>query len=223
MIQQQTQELIKPTWLYIKQHTVTGLKYFGKTTRNPEKYKGSGKRWVNHLAIHGNIVKTVWSQLFTSKPELVEFALNFSKENNIVESNEWANLMPENGLDGGSPKGTNKGRPCSDQARQNLDNSRKNRIYTPMSKESKEKLRNSKLGKQITFETREKLKLARAKQLASNDIRFTIICPNNDSYNFNRLEIRQFCQSHNLTYASLLAKGKQGKLYKGYRAIKIPV
>ena len=153
----------------------------------------------------------------------MEFALNFSKDNNIVESEEWANLIPENGLDGGSPKGTNKGRPCSDQARQNLDNGRKNRIYTPMSKESKEKLRNSKLGKQITFETREKLKLARAKQLASNDIRFIIICPNNDSYNFNRLEIRQFCELHKLTYASLLAKGKQGKLYKGYRAIKLPV
>jgi len=223
MIQQQNQELIKPTWLYIKQHTVTGLKYFGKTTRNPEKYKGSGKRWVNHIAVHRNTVKTVWSRLFTSKPELVEFALNFSKENNIVESEEWANLMPENGLDGGSPKGTNKGRPCSEQARQNLANSRKNRIYTPMSKESKEKLRNSKIGKQITVETREKLKLARAKQFASDDIRFTIICPNNDSYNFNRLELRQFCKSHNLTYASLLAKGKQGKLYKGYRAIKLPV
>jgi hypothetical protein len=40
MIQQQNQEPFKPTWLYIKQHTVTGLKYFGKTTRNPEKYKG---------------------------------------------------------------------------------------------------------------------------------------------------------------------------------------
>ena len=222
-MQQQNQELIKPTWLYIKQHTVTGLKYFGKTTRNPEKYKGSGKRWINHLVVHGDTVKTVWSHLFTSKTELVEFALNFSKDNNIVESEEWANLIPENGLDGGSPKGTNKGRPCSDQARQNLDNGRKNRIYTPMSKESKEKLRNSKLGKQITFETREKLKLARAKQLASNDIRFIIICPNNDSYNFNRLEIRQFCELHNLTYASLLAKGKQGKLYKGYRAIKLPV
>ena len=26
----------KPTWLYIKQHNTTGLKYFGKTTKDPE-------------------------------------------------------------------------------------------------------------------------------------------------------------------------------------------
>jgi hypothetical protein len=221
MIQQQNQELINPTWLYIKQHTVTGLKYFGKTTRNPEKYKGSGKRWINHLVVHGNSVKTIWSQLFTDRTELVEFALNFSKENNIVESAEWANLMPENGLDGGSPKGTNKGRPCSEQARHNLDNGRKNRIYTPMSLEAKEKLRNSKLGKQVSADTKEKLKIARAKQFASNDIRYKIINPDGRMYILNRLEIKQCCAKNNLTYASLLAKGKQGKLYKGWKATLI--
>ena len=35
-----------PTWLYIKQHNITKLKYFGKTVRkDPIKYKGSGTYW----------------------------------------------------------------------------------------------------------------------------------------------------------------------------------
>lgn len=91
----------KPTWLYIKQHNVTGLKYFGKTVRkDPIKYKGSGTYWTRHLATHGYDITTTWLQLFTSKDDLVEFALTFSKENNIIESSEWANLEFEDGLSG---------------------------------------------------------------------------------------------------------------------------
>lgn len=91
----------KPTCLYIKQHNDTGLKYFGKTTSDPEKYKGSGLYWNSHLKIHGNNVSTIWYKRFYDKKSLNEYALAFSKENNIVESAEWANLKPENGLDGG--------------------------------------------------------------------------------------------------------------------------
>lgn len=40
----------KEITLYIKIHNVTGLKYFGKTTKNnPEKYTGSGKHWKRHI------------------------------------------------------------------------------------------------------------------------------------------------------------------------------
>lgn len=35
--------------LYVKIHNVTGLKYFGKTTKDPFKYRGSGKYWLAHL------------------------------------------------------------------------------------------------------------------------------------------------------------------------------
>lgn len=38
--------------LYIKTHNTTGLKYFGKTTKDPYKYLGSGKHWRAHLKIH---------------------------------------------------------------------------------------------------------------------------------------------------------------------------
>jgi len=87
------------TYLYIKQHNITGLKYFGKTINsNPIKYKGSGKWWTRHLQKYGNNVSTIWFQLFENQSELVTFATTFSKENNIVESNSWANPKPEDGL-----------------------------------------------------------------------------------------------------------------------------
>lgn len=89
-----------PTHLYIKRHKVTGLKYFGKTTGSVDSYSGSGIHWKRHLAKHGDDIETIWSQLFTEKDELVAYALEFSRTNNIVESDEWANLINENGLDG---------------------------------------------------------------------------------------------------------------------------
>ena len=92
-----------PTYLYIKQHSVTGLKYFGKTTQDPYKYLGSGKHWIRHINKHGKeFVDTIWlSEPYTNKELLTEFALFISEEYNIVESKEWANLIPENGLNGG--------------------------------------------------------------------------------------------------------------------------
>lgn len=96
----------KPTYLYIKQCNITGLKYFGKTVRtDPIKYKGSGKHWLRHIAKYKNNVTTTWYQLFTEKDGLVNFATKFSIDNNIVESSEWANLKVEDGLWGGGVKG----------------------------------------------------------------------------------------------------------------------
>lgn len=90
----------KPTFLYIKEHQTTGLLYFGKTTRNPEKYHGSGIHWKRHLRKHGNHVKTLWYCLFTSQDVCTDFALNFSTQEGIDISPNWANLILENGLDG---------------------------------------------------------------------------------------------------------------------------
>lgn len=95
--------MIKPTYLYIKQHAITGLKYFGKTTKSdPYKYLGSGKYWLRHIKKYGrNHVKTIWiSEPFMDKDTLIEFATFISKELNIVESSQWANLQEENGIDG---------------------------------------------------------------------------------------------------------------------------
>jgi len=109
-----------PTWLYIKQHNKTGLKYFGKTIKDPYTYKGSGKYWKDHIRKHGNDVTTVWCELFNHKEILVEYAMKFSKDNNIVESDEWANLIIENGIDGNVP-----GNKASPELRQKLSQSHK--------------------------------------------------------------------------------------------------
>jgi len=93
--------IFKPTYLYIKTHNITGLKYFGKTTKDPIKYKGSGKHWIRHIRKHGYDVTTEIFGYYKIEVECVNAALLFSQQNNIVESTEWANLMPENGINGG--------------------------------------------------------------------------------------------------------------------------
>lgn len=92
----------KPTYLYIKTHNVTGLKYFGKTTsKDPHRYKGSGHIWTPHIKKHGYDVTTEILGYFTDQDICVSVALDFSEKNNIVDSKEWANLMLENGVCGG--------------------------------------------------------------------------------------------------------------------------
>jgi len=123
-----------PTWLYIKQHNQTGLKYFGKTIRNdPYKYPGSGTYWRNHLKIHGNDVTTVWCKLFTDQVDLIEFAMEFSLTNDITNSKDWANILLENGLTGTVPgrkmsestKAKLRDRIVTDETRQKMSMSRK--------------------------------------------------------------------------------------------------
>lgn len=102
----------RPTWLIIKKHNVTGLKYFCKTiNKDPIKYKGSGTVWRRHLKTHGTDISTIWCQLFTDKEELQKYAVQFSTDNDIVNSRDssgnkiWANLIIENGMDGGGNAG----------------------------------------------------------------------------------------------------------------------
>jgi hypothetical protein len=108
-------------YLYVKQHNRTGLKYFGKTqTQNPEKYSGSGIYWKNHIKKHGNDVSTIEIWEFDNIDECSKFAMNFSIQNNIVESVEWANQIIENGIDGW-PKGNKRG-PQTPEHRQKNSN-----------------------------------------------------------------------------------------------------
>lgn len=160
-----------PTTLYIKTHNITGLKYFGKTTGDPFKYKGSGKYWTDHLKKHGNDVTTEIVGYFIDKKLCEEFALNFSKENNIVRSlNEhgkkiWANQVDENGLDGGNTNRTNYG-PHTIESRVKMSESKKGQVpwnkgkigvnpgnRLPRTKEQKEKISKSLTGRQRTQES----------------------------------------------------------------------
>lgn len=91
----------KPTYLYVKTHNITGLKYFGKTTSNRKRYRGSGHYWTRHIKKHGYNVTTEILGYFIDRDECMAFAIDFSVKNNIVESLDWANERIENGVDGG--------------------------------------------------------------------------------------------------------------------------
>lgn len=91
---------MKLTYLYVKVHRKTGLKYFGKTVRDPFKYPGSGKYWRRHLKVHDNDVHTFVLGTFDNEVSCVGWATLFSKFYSITESNDWANLRDENGRDG---------------------------------------------------------------------------------------------------------------------------
>lgn len=94
--------MFKPTYLYIKTHNKTGLKYFGKTTsKDPYTYPGSGTYWSRHLKEHGVDISTEILGYYEDKEFCISEAINFSETNDIVNSTEWANLIPENGINGG--------------------------------------------------------------------------------------------------------------------------
>lgn len=85
--------------IYVKKHSITGLKYFGVTTKNPYKYVGSGTHWLRHINKHGKYnVSTIDVWGFDNQKDCTYFALKFSRMNNIVESREWANQREEDGV-----------------------------------------------------------------------------------------------------------------------------
>lgn len=87
-------------YLYKKTHNITGLNYLGKTVQDPYKYSGSGKYWKNHIKKHGNDVTTVILKECQDPDELKTWGIYYSELWNVVESDDWANIKPENG-DGG--------------------------------------------------------------------------------------------------------------------------
>jgi len=96
--------LFSPTYLYIKQHTITGKLYFGKCSRPLNKmlkYRGSGTLWKKHLKIHGieNVI-TLWYGLYDNVFDLVSDALSMSNSFDIVNNKSWLNLKVEIGIDG---------------------------------------------------------------------------------------------------------------------------
>ena len=105
------------------QHRVTGLRYFCKTSQFNvlTKYKGSGLYWKRHMKKHGRDIEVGVLGIYFEKDRCLAAAKKFSEENNIGSNNEWANLIPENGMDG-APSGSghpawNKPSPCIGQKR----------------------------------------------------------------------------------------------------------
>jgi hypothetical protein len=193
---------MQTTYLYIKQHSVTGLKYFGKTTKNdPVKYLGSGIHWKRHIKKHGiEHVKTLWYQSFDSEESLVEYATKFSQQNNIVESKEWANLKGENGLDGGFDKGW-----WSEKQKDHISQLQKERWANGVY--DREKLRLSRIG----FKQPESQKQKVADKLSKE---WSVTSPTGEHIVIKNLQ--KFCRDNGLDQGNL-SRGS----YKGWKAVKI--
>ena len=99
--------LDKPARLYIKQCPHCGLKYFGKSIKEDiEKYEGSGRVWSRHLKKYGVNPIHLWNSDWYYDTSIIRFATKFSNLNKIVESKKWANLIIENGINGGDSSHT---------------------------------------------------------------------------------------------------------------------
>lgn len=159
----------RPTFLYVKTHNETGLKYFGKTTKDPYRYRGSGKYWIRHLIVHGNDVTTEVIGYFTNADECRIAAKDFSIRNRIKESSQWANIQDETGLDGGDTAKFRKYSPLSDTTKAKISASKHGKIpwnkgkktgkggnTKPRSPETIQKLQSSMRGLKQSQETKEK-------------------------------------------------------------------
>lgn len=84
-------------YLYVKTHTKTGIKYFGKTEQNPYLYEGSGKKWKKLLKEQGSEHQT--EVVFSSNDlnEIRKFAEEYSEKNDIVNDSNFANMIEESG------------------------------------------------------------------------------------------------------------------------------
>lgn len=87
--------------LMIKTHNQTGLKYLCQSSRiDYINYTGSGSYWKKHLSKHGPDFSTIVLFETTNKDEIKQQGIYYSNKFNVVNSEEWANLVPEQG-DGG--------------------------------------------------------------------------------------------------------------------------
>ncbi len=145
--------------LYIKTHNKTGFKYLGHTIKDPFIYQGSGKHWRLHIKKHGYDVTTEILGQFETPETLKVAGIFYSKFHNVVDSENWANLIEEHGIGGGGPR--------SLEARMKMSLAAKGKKKSPeaISKMAKTKLGNkNRLGKKHSIETREKIRNSSLKQ-----------------------------------------------------------
>ena len=160
-------------YLYVKTHNKTGLKYLGKTIYDPYLYHGSGKIWKLHINKHGYDVSTKVLKECTDKEELKYWGKYYSDLWNVVESDEWANLKPEEGDGGATMTGRSQSQhqkdavskaltgikrgPLSEEHKQKLREKRKLQKPQVFSAETRLKMRNNRLGKKHSEETKRKM------------------------------------------------------------------
>jgi hypothetical protein len=128
-----------------------GLNYLGITTRNdPYKYMGSGKVWKLHIKKHKLSFKDISTTiLFQSydMDEIREKGIYYSELYDIVNTKQWANLIPETG------EGCFKAK-LTEEHKQKIAQASLKR--SSASKETREKLRIAKTGTILTEECKKK-------------------------------------------------------------------
>ena len=184
---------IDPTYLYIKQHSVTKKKYYGKTTRDPYTYNGSGKHWSRHIKKHGKEhIVTLWVSELYHDTSIVEVALQFSSDNDIVNSKEWANMKPENGLNGGT-----SGTKHTEEAKANM--------RKPRSEEAKVNMRKSE-------ETKDKMRKPRSEEAKAN--MKGRVAPNKGKSTSEEIKAKQSASKTGKKRGQYKKSGKPSKPYK---------
>lgn len=124
-------------YLLLKQHNKTKLKYLCKFTegikiKSPFIYKGSGKYWKRHINKYGNDVTTEILYKGNCVKELSGCAVFWSSVYDVENNEEFANLIPENGLNGGNL--FLKGRKLSDEHKAKISKFFKGRKHTQETK-----------------------------------------------------------------------------------------
>jgi len=130
-------------YLYLKTHNQTKLKYLGFTSRDPFKYRGSGKYWKRHIESHGYDVTTQILLATEDKSELKETGIFFSKLWNIVTSKEYANLTEESAYGGATftgKKHSKEARMKMSRSKAGKTSSRKGIIAGPHSEEHRQNI-----------------------------------------------------------------------------------
>lgn len=160
-------------YLYKKTHNTTGLNYLGKTiAKDPYSYTGSGVYWRQHLEQHGYDINTEILRECSTVEELKYWGLYYSKLWNVVESNDWANLIEEAGPGGAWSIGSK--RKLSNTKKAELANltptQKSERIKKSCSStnswtsERRKKISEALTGIKRSAETREKVSLANSKR-----------------------------------------------------------
>ena len=217
------------TYLYIKTHNKTGLKYLGKTTSsNPHTYPGSGTKWRRHLDKHGYDYTTEILKECQTKEEVKEWGLYYSNLWNVVDDNSWANLKPELGDGGGSTLMSRKNRKLlSDRMKANNPTSRKevrekisqNKQGHIVSEETREKLRQCNLGKKLSEEQCLKRRGKNLGGINPSAKRYEIVDPDGNVYIVHG-RLKAFCREHNIRFASIIDLAKNRiSYYKGWKAV----
>jgi hypothetical protein len=143
----------KKYFLYHKE-SPKGLNYLGITSQDPFVYKGSGKYWKLHLNKHdvksSDIKTTILFETFNKK-ELRKKGIYYSELYDVVDSDNWANLIEETG------EGVFRTK-LSEEHKRKISKAGKGRKLSP---ETIKKISDKNRGRKNTEETKEKMSLAR--------------------------------------------------------------